>query len=211
MNSDTPQQPSQLSLLRRLSHGILFKPEPIQTFVVKYAPYREHTTRETFNINKVERWESDINRRDKQKEFSNKISKAIDNYIKFNNKKSPITFDSYYKSYFGADELFNLALIKVTITKDDKREEYTEPDVLTKKYTFEYLTTKSHKLNTDSPAGPGNTTIEVTLDMTKLNARLGQMSNLGGTRRSSHKYKKSVKRIRSAKRSFRSRKYRSRK
>jgi hypothetical protein len=212
-----PTALTQLSRFEMIRQGIFTKPNDIQTFKVKYGSYYETCDRNAFNTNEIDCWGYDTNRDDKAKTFKVDIAKAIDKYIKFNKKISPIkiTKDPYV---YEADNLYALALVKVTITKNGKTEVFEGTDLKTKLsnsvYTLKNIcdSTSSNYTYKMSAAGAGEATIEVTLDMTKLNDTISRYADaVGGRRRSTRKYKKSNKRVKSAKRTSHSRKYRSRK
>jgi len=215
----TPTALTQLSRFEMMRQGIFTKPNDIQTFTVKYGAYSESWDRNAFDTNKIDYWGYDENRKEKGDAFEKNIGKAIDKYIKYNKKVSPVKITDY-----GVDDihdLYNLALVKVTITKNRETKVYEGDELKTllssrqlPNYTLKNISDHPESKYTymKSAAGPGEATIEVVLDMTKLNDTIrGYQDAAGGRRRSTRKYKKSNKRVKSAKRTSHSRKYRSRK
>jgi len=209
----TPTALTQLSRGQMMWKGMLTKPDDIQTFKVKYGAYSETCESNAFDTYKTDCWGYDENRKAKATTFKVDIAKAIDKYIRFNKKISPIkiTKDPYV---YDADDLYAEALVKVTITKNRETKVFEGADLKTQ-YTLKYICdyTDSNSTYKNSAAGAGEAIIEVVLDMRKLNNMISKYDNAagGGRRRSTRKYKKSNKRVKSAKRISQSRKYRSRK
>jgi hypothetical protein len=214
----TPTALTQLSRGQMLRQGMLTKPDNIQTFKVKYDEFSESWDTNAFDTNKIDYYGYDKSRKAKATTFKLDIGKAIDKYIKFNKKISPIKITKENDVY-EADDLYAEALLKVTITKDGNTKVFEGTDLKTQLsksvYTLKDISdfTESKRTYKRSAAGEGEATIEVELDMRKLNNIISKYDNAagGGRRRSTRKYKKSNKRVKSAKRISQSRKYRSRK
>ena len=195
---------TQLSRKDMFLKGIFFRPEDFQIFKTKLDVYKETTSTDPNNPNRIQGWGYDKKRISKIGEIEKEIAKAIDRYLKSYNKDSPITFNK--DSISGSDALIEKALTKITITKPNNIVEYTGKEL-------QELKNNSHESSASAsgivhhgftwseltgtiPYGGGivgseKATLTFELDMSKL------LSTSSGGRRS---FRKNYKKVKSSKR-----------
>ena len=201
-----PPSNTQLGLFDRFSKGIFIRPKDFQIFETNLNVYKETTSPDPDNPNRIQGWDYDENRRSKIGEIEKKIAKAIDSYLKSYNKDSPITFEKD-NTISGNDAPIEKALTKITITKPNNVKEYTGVELqelknrshdiiqrsgvnVDKGFTWSELTTSIS--NKDGGiAGSEKATLTFELDMSKLR------STSSGGRRS---FRKNYKKVKSSKR-----------
>jgi hypothetical protein len=206
-NIEPPPSNTQLDFIDRFRKGIFFRPKEFQIFKTNLNVYKETTSTDPDNPNRIQGWGYDNNRRSKISEIEKKIAKAIDSYLKSYNKDSPITFEND-TTISGNDAPIEKALTKITITKPNNIvKEYTGDELQELKnrshdisqsyrgdvdngFTWSELTTSIS--NKDGGiAGSEKATLTFDLDMSKL------LSTSSGGRRS---FRKNYKKVKSSKR-----------
>ena len=199
-----PPSNTQLGLKDRFLKGIFFRPEDFQIFKTKLDVYKETTSTDPHNPNRIQGWGYDKKRFSKIGEIEKEIAKAIDRYLKYYKKDSPITFEN--DTISGNDAPIEKALTKITITKDNNIVEYTGEELQKLKKRSHNISVSSSgivdhgftwsKLTSTIPNGGGiagseKATLTFELDMSKL------LSTSSGGRRS---FRKNYKKVKSSKR-----------